>query len=112
MRRPFENEERQITMVLIVMIIERKLLLAMRGIIRVVEIEDNGGRGLGIAGDEVVHQGAGEPIEVLAVHLVLQTRERGGTRQVLRWIQGAPLDSEFEERIMAETVGVIPVRIA
>jgi hypothetical protein len=42
------------------MIIEGKLLLPMRGIIGVVDIEDNGGRGLGVAGDEVVHQGACE----------------------------------------------------
>jgi hypothetical protein len=33
MRRPFENKERQIAMVLIVMIIEGKLLLAMGGVI-------------------------------------------------------------------------------
>jgi len=39
-RGPFENEERQIAMVLIVMIIESKLLLTMRGIIGVVYIED------------------------------------------------------------------------
>ena len=57
MRRPFKNEERQIAMVLIVMIIERKLLLAIRRIVRVVYIQDNGGGGLGVAGDEVVHQG-------------------------------------------------------
>ena len=99
-------------MVLIVLIIEGKLLLAMRGIIGVVEIEDNGRRGLGVAGDKVVHQGAGETIEVLAVHLVFQTREGGRTRQVLLRVQGAPLDPEFEERVTAETVGVIPVRIA
>ena len=80
MRGPFENEERQIAMVLIVMIIERKLLLAIRRIIGVVDIEDNGGGRLGVAGDEVVHQGPCEPIEVFAVHLMLQTREGGGTR--------------------------------
>ena len=70
-------------MVLIVMIIERKLLLAMRGIIGVVHIEDNGGGGLGVAGDEMVHQGACEPVEVFAVQMVLQTRERGGPRSVV-----------------------------
>ena len=66
-------------MVLIVMIIERKLLLAIRRIVRVVYIQDNGGGGLGVAGDEVVHQGTCEPIEVFAVDVMLQTRERRGT---------------------------------
>ena len=46
LRRPLKNEERQIAMVLIVMIIECKLLLAIRRIIRVVQIKDNSGRRL------------------------------------------------------------------
>jgi hypothetical protein len=65
MRRPFENEERQIAMVLIVMIIERKLLLAMRRVIGVIEVKHNGGGRLWVAGDEVVHEGLREPIEAL-----------------------------------------------
>ena len=46
-------------------------LLARRGSIGVVHIEDKGGGGLGIARDNVVHQGAGETREVVAVHVVL-----------------------------------------
>jgi hypothetical protein len=111
MRRPFENEERQIAMVLIVMIIERKLLLAIRRIVRVVSIQDNGGGGLGVAGDEVVHQGTCEPIEIVAVDLMLQTRERRGTGSVMGRIQGWPLHAEFKHRVTAETLGVIGVRI-
>ncbi len=84
-------------MILIVMVIERKLLLAMRRIIGVVHIEDNGGRGLGVAGDEVIHQGARKTIEVFAVHLVLQPRECGGTREVVLRLQGGPLHPEFEQ---------------
>ena len=111
MRRPFENEERQIAMVLIVMIIEGKLLLAIRRIIRVVYIQDNGGGGLCVAGDEVVYQGACEPIEVFPVDVVLQPRERRGTGQVIGWVQGWPVHAEFEQRVTAETIGVIGVRI-
>jgi hypothetical protein len=80
MRCPFDNEERQIAMVLIVMIIERKLLLAIGRVIGVIQVEHNGGRGLGIAGTEVVYQGARKPIEVFAVHLGLQPGARRGTR--------------------------------
>jgi hypothetical protein len=80
MRGAFENEEWEIAVVLIVMIIEGKLLLTIRRIIGVVHIKDNGGGGLGIAGDEMVDQGTRKTIDVLAVHLVLQTGERGGTR--------------------------------
>jgi hypothetical protein len=80
MRGPFENEEWKIVMVLIVMIIEGKLVLPIRRIIGVVPIEDHGGGRFDIAGDEVVHQGARQTIDVFAVPLVLQTGERGGTR--------------------------------
>jgi hypothetical protein len=77
---PCENEERQIAMVLIVVIRAGKLLRAMCGSIGVVYIEDNGGGRLGVAGNEVVHQGLGETIDVCAVHLMLETGEGGGTR--------------------------------
>ena len=62
------------------MIIEGEFLLPMRRIIGVIQVEDNGGGGLGIAGNEVVHEGLGETIEVFAVHSVLQPREGRGTR--------------------------------
>ena len=111
-RGPFENEKRQITMVLIVMIIERKLLLAMRGIVGVVDIEDNGGGRLGVAGDAVVHQGPCEPIEVFAVHLMLQPGEGGSTREVVLGLHGTPLYPQFEHRVMAEMIGVIRIGIS
>ena len=111
-RGPCKNEDWEIAMVLIVMIIEGKLLLTMRGIIGVVHIEDKGGRGLGVAGDAVVHQGACETIQIFTVHLVLQTGERGGTRSVVLRLQGTPLHPEFEQGVMAEVIGVIRVRIS
>ena len=69
---PFKNEERQITIVLIVMVIERKFLLPMRRVVGMIHVKDNGGRGFRVTSDEVVHQGLREPIEVFAVHTVLE----------------------------------------
>ena len=94
------------------MIREGKLLLPMRGIIGVVDIEDNGGWGLGVAGDEVVHQGACESGDVFAVHVVLQTGERRGAGQVVLRLQGRPLHPEFAQGGMAEVIRVIRVRIS
>jgi hypothetical protein len=99
-------------MVLIVMMRERQLLLAMRGIIGVVAIEDNSDRRLGVAGNEVVHEGLCEPREVFAVHLMLQTGEGGGTRQVLLRIQGGTLHPEFAHGVTAEMIGVIGIGIS
>ena len=111
MRRPFENEERQRAMVLIVMIIERKLLLAIRRIVRVVSSQDKGGGGRGGAGDAVVPQGTGEPIEICAVDVMLQTRARRGPGSVMGRVQGWPLHAECKHRGTAATIGVIGVRI-
>ena len=111
MRRPFKNEEWQIAVVLIVMIVERKLLLAIRRIIRVVEIKDNSGRRLGVAGNEMIHKGPREPREVLTVDVVLQARERRGAGSIVGRIQRRPLHPEFEQGVTAETIGVIGVGI-
>ena len=58
-------------MVLVVIIRECKLLLAIRRIIGVVQIKDNSGRRCGVAGDEMIHKGPSEPIELWTVDLVL-----------------------------------------
>jgi hypothetical protein len=99
-------------MVLIVMIIERALLLAIRRIRGVVQSQHNGGGGLSVAGDAVVHQSAGEAREVLAVDWVLETRAGWGTGEGVGRIQGTPLHAEFEHGVMAEMLGVIGIRIS
>jgi len=43
-------------------------------VIGVLEVEHNGGGRLGVAGDAVVDQRVGEPVEVLAVYAVFKTR--------------------------------------
>ena len=112
-RGPFENEERQIAIVLIVMVIEGEFLLAMRRIIGVIEVEHNGGGGLGVAGDEVVHQGRGEPIEVLAVHAGVQDARRSGhSPSPASGSKGQPLHAELKHGVMPEAIGIIAVRIA
>lgn len=108
----FEHAKRQITIVLIVMIIEGKRLLAMGGSIGVIEIEYDGRRGLWVAGHTVIHQGGRETREVLAVSLMCKPRDCGRTCQGLLWGQGAPLAPQCAHRVMAETVGVMSVRIA
>ena len=92
-------------------VIEREFLLAMGRVIGVIEVEHNSGGRLGIAGDEVVDQRVGEPVEVLAVDAVFKTRKGGGTRQVLRGLQGGPLHAELKQGVVPETIGIIAIRI-
>ena len=61
------------------MIIEGELLLPMRGIIGVVDIEDNGWGRLSVTRNKVVDQGSRETIEVFAIYLMFQTGEGGCT---------------------------------
>ena len=93
------------------MVIEREFLLAMCRVIGVIEVEHNGGGGLRVAGDEVVDQCLREPVEVLAVDAVFKTRKGGGTRQVLFWLQGRPLNAELKHGVVPETLGIIAVGI-
>jgi hypothetical protein len=99
-------------MALIVMIRESKLLLAMRGIVGVVDIEDNGGGRLGGAGDAVVHQGPCASREICAVHLRLQPGEGGSPREGVLGLQWTPRYPQFEPRVMAEMIGVIRIGIS
>jgi hypothetical protein len=72
MRRPLKDKEGQIAIALVVMVIEGEFLLAMGGIIGVIQIEHDGGGGLRVTGDKLVHKGLCEPIEVFAVYTVFE----------------------------------------
>jgi hypothetical protein len=98
-------------MILIVMMIERKLLLALGGVIGMIQIEHNGRRRLYIAGNELVYQGPGETIDVLAVDTVFEPRERRGTRSIVGRIQGGPFHPEFAHGVIPQTIGIVAIRI-
>ena len=99
-------------MALVVMVIEGQFLLPMGRVLRVIEVEDNGRGGLGVARNEVIDERLREAVEVGAGHAVFEPREGRGTRQVLRGIERYPLHAELKHGIVPETIGIIAVRIA
>jgi hypothetical protein len=109
---PCANAQRQRAITLIVMVREGTLLLAMRGVCRMVEVEDNRRGGLRVAGKKLVHKRLRETREIGAGHAVFEPRERRGTRQVLRGIQRAAFHAQLQQGIIPQTVGIIAVRIA
>ena len=109
---PFKDQERQIVIVLIIMIIERELLLSVGRIVCMIEVEHDGRRRLRVAGDEVGSQRPGEPREVLTIHTVCKPREGWRTRQVLLGSQGRTLSPQLKQWIATEAVGIIAVGIA
>jgi hypothetical protein len=110
-RGPCENAQREIAIVLRVMMIEGELLLPLRGIIGVVDIEDHGGGRLRVTRHTVVNQGPREPREVCAVSLVFQTGAGGCTGSVRLGVQGRPLNAACKQGVPAEALGVVPVHI-
>jgi hypothetical protein len=94
------------------MIIERQFLLAIGRIIGVIEVEHHGSRRLGVTGDESVHEGRREPIEVFPVSLVFQARKGWGTGSSVGRLQGRPLHPKLKQRVLAETIGVMGVCIS
>ena len=94
------------------MVVEREFLLPVGGIVRVIEVEHDGGRRLWVAGDEVGHQRLGQPIEVLPVHTVFKPREGRRTREILLGSQWGALHAQFKQGVATEAVGIIAVRIA
>jgi hypothetical protein len=77
----------------------------------VIEVEHHRGWGLWVTGNTVVHEGAGEALEVVLVYVVLQTRQGRGTGSIGGRLQGRPLHPELEHGVSAETIGVIGIRI-
>jgi hypothetical protein len=77
---PCENAQRQIVVPLGVMVREGQCLLTMRGVLRVIEVEDHGSGGLGIAWNEVVNKRLREAVEIGAGHAVFEPGEGRGTR--------------------------------
>lgn len=71
MRRPFDNEERQIVMVLMVTILAGKHLLAIGGVIRVIQIEHNSRWWLRGTRDARGYEGSSEPVQIFTVYTVL-----------------------------------------
>jgi hypothetical protein len=107
----FKNEQGQVAIALVVMIVEGQFLLAMRRVFRVIEVEDNGGRGLGVTRNEVVHERPGEAVEVGAGHAVFEPGEGRGTRQVLGGVERDTLEAQLEHWVVPQTIGIIPIRI-
>jgi hypothetical protein len=111
-RGPCKHTEWEVALGPRVLVREGTLLLAMRRSIGGSESEPHGRRGRWRAGKEVSDQGGREPREVLAVPLVCQPRARGRTRQGVLRVHGASLAPECAPGVMAETLGVIGVRIS
>jgi len=109
---PCKDQERQIAIVLVIMIIERELLLSVGRIVCMIEVEHDGRRRLRVAGDAVGAQRPGEPIEVLTIHTVCKPREGWRTRQVLLGSQGRTLTPQLKQWIATAAVGSMAVGIA
>jgi hypothetical protein len=95
-----------------VVVIEGQFLLARRRVLGVIEVENNGHRGRGGAGNEVVNKRLREAVEIGARHAVFEPGEGRSTRQVLSRIKRDAFDAQLEHGSVPETIGIIAIRIA
>jgi len=110
--KPLEDHKRPGAIMRIIMVGERQLLLPGGRIVRVIEIEPNGGRRLRVARDEVGSQRLRQPREVFPVHTVCKPREGRGTRESLLWSQRGAFHAQLKQGITSAAVGIIAVRRA
>jgi hypothetical protein len=110
-RGPCKNVAWKRAVVLRVRRIAGPLLRARRRRIGVVDLQDHGGRRLGLAGDAGSHQSARKTLAVLTVSGVCQTGARGGTRAGMRRSQGGPLHPACASGVPTEVLGVMRVCI-
>src|SRR4030095_14502207 len=96
-------------MALVMLVIEGEFLLAMGRVLRVIQVQDNRRRRFGVTGNEVLDERLGEPVDVLAIHTVLQPREGRSARQGLRGIQRYPLHAELTHGVVPETICIIAI---
>lgn len=108
----FEEEQRQVAMIAVVVVVERQFLLPVCRILRVIHIQHDHGRRLGVAGDEGVDEAFGQAVNVFARYAVLEPGERGAGGQVISLAQRGTTDRQFEQRIAPQRVGVITVGVA
>ena len=96
----------------IIAVVKAELLLPMRDVIRAVDVQDDL---LGPALLAVLQVGLQQPLsqasEILRVHRVLQSRQRG-LRSQIRIAFRQPITHGLEDGIRAQAVGIVAVLIA
>jgi hypothetical protein len=108
-RRPCDHAARQRARVLRVMLRARPRLLARRRSLRVVSLQDQGGRGRGGAGDAMGEEGPRAPRAVVAVAGGRQPGARWGPGPVVSRLPGRPFPPACAPGGTAATLGVLGV---
>ena len=106
-----EHQQRQVAVMSIVVVVEGQRLLAVGGIVRVVEVQGDGGRRFGIAGDELLHQSASQTVNIAAAQRSLQTGVGAAGGQGIVGIERRTAGGQFEQRIAPQAVGVVAVLV-
>ena len=106
-----EHQQGQVAIVAVMVVVKRQRLLAISGVVGVVEIEGDGGRGARVTGDELLDQRAGHAVNIAAAQRSFQAGVGRAAGQQIAGIQRRPSGGQFEQRVAAQGVGVVAVLI-
>ena len=107
----FKDKQRQVAMTLIVVIIEGAFLLAMRGVLRVIEVKDNRHWRLGVTRNEMVPQTRASDGRDRGASRYVSRREKVGAGEVLGRLPGDPLYTELKHGVVPKAIGIVAVGI-
>lgn len=107
-----EHQQGQVTMVAVMVVVEGQRLLAVGGVVGMVHVQRDAARGVFIPGDELLDQGAGQAVDVAAPQRAFQAGVGGAAGQRRVGIQRRPSRRQFEQRVMAQGVGIVAVFVA
>ena len=80
----------------VIVVVKRQCLLSISGIIGVVEIQGDAGRGAFVAGDELLDQCASHAVDVAPAQRTFQAGEGGTAGQQIVCIQRCPSSGELK----------------
>lgn len=114
-RHPLEDHQRQVASAPVMVVVERQRLLSVHGILGVIDIEHQGVRRGGVAGDELIDNGLADAVDIPAIHGVLKAgNRRSGREHALGLVKPEWLvpDTELKHRIMPQGIAIVAILIA
>lgn len=106
-----EHQQGQVAMVAVVRVVKRQRLLAIGGIVGVVQIQRDRDGGLRVAGDELLDQGVGQSVDIATPQRAFQAGVGGCAGQRIVGTERGPPGGQLEQRVVTQGIGIVAVLV-